>query len=398
MSHLVPDNAQSAAIWLLEELEEVQPSALDDGVLQGRLSKGHDFFGVVERLGHVAPRLISGSDERTRLITFSPENAGVYASLSEFLRASVSHRRSVPSRFFLRDSQYSGSGVREGAPDDVASYYDMICLAEIVRGLGDYPSAADRFINFVVRPDAKFRVEMDFSVEDLVAIDGVEEFSSSFLRSDFHVEEKREIVRDCLADLAKGTATIPLASVARGFDVVMKNSRASYALLLSKFSAASVQKEVDKQNLEDTLRLNKTFSEIQNQLLALPAAILVAGAAFEAGKVYKNVAIFLGVAVFVALMFLLIRNQRNSVAAISAEIALRRSNLEGQPDAVAAMYIPAFSALEKRVDTQQRTLTVVLVLSIVVFCFAAYASLDSALGGRVSAGGLALVKLAFCLH
>ncbi|MBA0389519.1 hypothetical protein D7U91_17205 [Stenotrophomonas maltophilia] len=137
---------------------------------------------------------------------------------------------------------------------------------------------------------------------------------------------------------------------------------------------------------------------MQNQLLALPAAILVAGAAFEAGKVYKNVAIFLGVAVFVVLMFLLIRNQRNSVAAIGAEIALRGSNLEGQPDAVAAMYIPAFSALEKRVDTQHRTLTVVLVLSIVVFCFAAYASLDSALGGRVSASGLALVKLAFCLH
>jgi len=274
----------------------------------------------------------------------------------------------------------------------------MICLSEIVRDVGDYPSAAEKFINFVVRPDAKFRVEMDFSVTELVSIDGVEEFLSSFLHSDFHAEEKRDIVRDCLADLAKGIATIPLAMVARGFDVVMKNSRASYALLLAKFSAASVQKEVDKQNLEDTLRLNKTFSEIQNQLLALPAAILVAGATFEAGKVYRNAAIFLGVAVFVVLMFLLIRNQRNSVSAISAEIALRRRNLEGQPDAVSAMYIPAFSALEKRAETQQRTLTVVLILSVVVFVFAAYASLDSALGGSVSAGGLALVKLAFCLH
>ncbi|WP_447897179.1 hypothetical protein [Stenotrophomonas sepilia] len=398
MSHLVPDDAQSAAIWLLDELEEVKPSALDDALLQGRLSRGHDFSGVVERLGRVAPRLIAGTDERERLITFTPQNAGVYASLSELLCTSVSHRRSVPSRFFLRDSRYSGPGARDAAPPDVASYYDMICLSEIVRDVGDYPSAAEKFINFVVRPDAKFRVEMDFSVTELVSIDGVEEFLSSFLHSDFHAEEKRDIVRDCLADLAKGIATIPLAMVARGFDVVMKNSRASYALLLAKFSAASVQKEVDKQNLEDTLRLNKTFSEIQNQLLALPAAILVAGATFEAGKVYRNAAIFLGVAVFVVLMFLLIRNQRNSVSAISAEIALRRRNLEGQPDAVSAMYIPAFSALEKRAETQQRTLTVVLILSVVVFVFAAYASLDSALGGSVSAGGLALVKLAFCLH
>lgn len=398
MSHLVPDDAQSAAVWLLNELEDVKSSALDDALLEGRLSKGHDFTGVVERLGQVAPRLIAGTDERERLITFTPQNAGVYASLSELLRASVSHRRSVPSRFFLCDSRYSGPGARDDAPGNVASYYDMICLAEIVRSVGDYPSAAERFVNFVVRPDAKFRVEMDFSVEELVSMAGISEFSSSFLGSDFHAEEKRDIVRDCLADLAKGMATIPLAIVARGFDVVMKNSRASYALLLSKFSAASVQKEVDKQNLEDTLRLNKTFSEIQNQLLALPVAILVAGAAFEAGKVYKNAAIFLGVAIFVVMMFLLIRNQRNSVSAISAEIALRRSNLEGQPDAVSAMYIPAFSALEKRVETQQKTLTVVLILSVVVFVFAAYASLDSALGGSISAGGLALVKLAFCLH
>lgn len=398
MSHLVPDDAQAAAVWLLDELEEVGPSALDEVLLQGRLSKGHDFSGVVERLGLVAPGLVSGADERERLITFTPRNAGVYASLSELLCASVGHRRSVPARFFLRDSRYSGPGARDSAPADVASYYDMICLSEIVRNVGDYSSAAEKFVNFVVRPDAKFRVEMDFSEAELVSIEGIEAFSSSFLHSDFHAEEKREIVRDCLADLAKGVATVPLAMVAHRFDVVMKNCRASYALLLSKFSAASVQKEVDKQNLEDTLRLNKTFSEIQNQLLALPAAILVAGAAFEAGKVYKNAAIFLGVAVFVVLMFLLIRNQRNSVSAISAEIALRKSNLEGQPDAVAAMYIPAFSALEKRVATQKRTLSVVLVLSVAVFVFAAYASLDSALGGSVSAGGLALVKLAFCVH
>ncbi|AWH36674.1 hypothetical protein C1929_07865 [Stenotrophomonas sp. ZAC14D1_NAIMI4_6] len=322
----------------------------------------------------------------------------MYTSLSEFLSASVSHRRTVPARFFIRDSRYFGPGVRNEAPADVASYYDMICLAEIVRNVADYPSAADRFANFVVRPDAKFRVEMDFSATDLVPIMGIEEFSSGFLLSDFHVDEKRAIVRDCLADLAKGMTTVPLVVVARGFDAVMKNAQASYALLLSKFSAASVQKEVDKQNLEDTLRLNKTFSEIQNQLLALPAALLVAGAAFETGKVYKNAAIFLGVAIFVVLMFLLIRNQKNSVSAISAEIALRRANLEGQPDAVAAMYIPAFSALERRVNTQQRTLNVVLALSALVFFFAAYASLDSALEGGLSDAGLALVKLAFCWH
>ncbi|MGS1319880.1 hypothetical protein [Stenotrophomonas geniculata] len=398
MSHLVPDDEQSAAVWLLDELEDVKPSTWDDALLQGRLSKGHDFSGVVERLRQVVPRVISDADEQERLITFDPMHAGVYSSLPGLLEASVRHRRNLPNRFFLRDSRYSGPGPRDAAPTEVASYYDMICLAEMVSEVGDYSSAAGKFVNFVVRPDAKFRVEMDFSASELISIDGVEDFSSSFLRADFHVEEKREIVRDCLADLAKGAATISLAAVARGFDVVMKNSRASYALLLSKFSAASVQREVDKQNLEDTLRLNKTFSEIQNQLLALPAAILVAGAAFESGKVYKNAAIFIGVAVFVVLMILLIRNQRNSVAAISDEILLRRGNLEGQPDAVAAMYIPAFSALERRVETQQRTLNVVLALSVMVFVFAAYAALDSALGGRVSAGGLALLKLAFCLH
>lgn len=398
MSHLIPDDPQGAAIWLLEVLDNIQPSELYAGLRQGYLPGGHDFSGVIAGLDAVAPALVHSSDANQRRVTFATEDVGVYESLGKLLHASVSHRRKVPSKFILLNSGYRYSGDPAGAPPEVRKYFDMIHLVNILCRLCDYDSAAGKFVNFVVRPDAKFRVELNFSEGELIEIPGIGAFTNSFLESEFHAEEKRDIVRDCLADVAKGVSSLSLAAVALAFEVVMKNARASYALLLSKFSASSVQKDVDKQNLEDTLRLNKTFSEIQNQLLALPAAILVAGAAFETGKVYKNSAVFVGVAIFVVLMVMLIRNQRNSVAAISAEIGIRKKNLNGQPDSVAQMYLPAFDALERRAGAQLRTLVVVMILSFIVFAFAAYAALDSALSGDMSRAIVRTFKLIFCVH
>ncbi|MBO9741428.1 hypothetical protein J7432_21060 [Xanthomonas axonopodis pv. begoniae] len=170
----------------------------------------------------------------------------------------------------------------------------------------------------------------------------------------------------------------------KGFEQLMMYIRQSYALFLADFSTAKVRREVEKQNLDDALRLNKTLAEIQNQLLALPAALLVAGATVDSSITSKNVAVLVGMAIFVVLMWLLIGNRNNSVEAIGDEIKLRRELLEAQPKGIADQYKCAFDLLKNRVQTQLRVLLLVKSLVVVVFLLTAYMAVDALAGGSIS--------------
>lgn len=381
----VPDNPHDAALWLLCNLQGIAPSPLDAEILEGRLPPEHDFGAVVEALTQLEGGLFQASIEQSRVVRFSPERAAVYDSLASMLSAQKGNLTGIPQKFFLRDLRYSYDGNRELAPPCVQAYLDVVFLCSALKALSDYSSSGGRRLNFVVRPDAKFRISIDYTVKDLHALEGISAFVRDFIHSEFHEQEKRDIARDGLAELVRGRSELALPELIQGFGVYVRNARASYALLLAKFSSASVQKEIDKQNLEDALRLNKTFSEIQNQLLALPAALLVAGAAIESGAAFKNVSIMVGISIFAVLMWMLVRNQKNSVKAIGTELAVRRRILDAQPDAIADHYKDAFSDLHQRTESQLKALNVVLWLVSVVFSLVLFAVLDSLLAGELSA-------------
>ncbi len=381
MPPLVLESTHDAALWLLSNLEGIKETALDSDVLEGRLPPHVDFEQVVESLQQWQGGLFQGAAHHVRIIRFSPERGAVYQSLTSMLQQQSANKTGVPPRFYLRDIKYAYDGNRDLAPFRVRGYLDAVILCKTLVCLCDYTSASGRMLHFVVRPDAKFSIPLEYSEGDLTPMDELYAFVRDFIESDLHQQEKRDIVRDGLAELAKTRGTISVAELIKDFDAFFRNVKASYALLLSKFSIASVQKEIDKQNLEDALRLNKTFSEVQNQLLALPAALLVAGATIESGANFKNVSVLVGISIFLVLMWMLVRNQKSSIRAIDSELQVRRDNLENQPEVVAARYKSSFDALDRRIKTQLVVLNVVLGLVFLVFALVLYAVLDGSLSG-----------------
>jgi hypothetical protein len=377
----VLETPYDAALWLLSNLEGIRESALDSEVLEGWLPQDVDFEQVVASLQQWQGGLFQGATHQLRVIRFSPERGAVYQSLASMLNQQRANKTGIPARFYLRDIQYTYDGNREGAPSPVRGYLDAVVLCNTLVCLSDYTSTSGRVLHFVVRPDAKFVIPLEYLADDLRPIEDLHAFFRDFIDSDLHQQEKRDIARDGLAELAKTRGTITISELIKSFDAFFRNVKASYALLLSKFSIASVQREIDKQNLEDALRLNKTFSEVQNQLLALPAALLVAGATIESEASFKNVSVMVGISIFVVLMWLLIRNQKNSVRAIDSELQVRRDNLNNQPEAIAIRYKGAFNVLTKRIKTQLVVLNVVLGLVLLVFALVLYAVIDSALAG-----------------
>src|SRR5690606_37879359 len=132
-----------------------------------------------------------------------------------------------------------------------------------------------------------------------------------------------------------------------------------------------------------TLSLSKTLSDIQNQLLALPAAILLAGATIKAGEVLRNYAVLAGIGVFTIFILILVSNQRHSIDAISAQITRRKGKIKNMPADSSADILPLFDKLESRVVKQKRTLCLIKYVILVVVLLTAFAVIDVSHNGVV---------------
>lgn len=145
------------------------------------------------------------------------------------------------------------------------------------------------------------------------------------------------------------------------FDDFIEKIRASYELYVAEFSFQKVKAEVEKEKLEAILKLNKVFSDIQNQLLAVPVAlVLVSGQMEDKGAwTSKNVLIWLGALVFSILMNLMIRNQRNTLKAIKQEIDQQKQQIERKYQSIAQRFAEIYIEIDNRYTHQRRLIAVV---------------------------------------
>ncbi|WP_311945184.1 hypothetical protein [Halomonas piscis] len=129
---------------------------------------------------------------------------------------------------------------------------------------------------------------------------------------------------------------------------------------MSEFSFENIKSQVERDKLEFTTRLNKVFSDIQNQLLAVPAALLLVGSQMEKadpiGWSLKNVVIWLGAVVFAVLMELLIRNQRNTLQAVKNEMDLQKIIFKDHHRAIYHKFQDVYVELGQRFRHQRNLL------------------------------------------
>ena len=382
MPRIPPANRHDAALWLLAVLERQRPDQLEAGVMVGVLPRDYGFDEVTDALHGIPGGLFAGSNRASREIRFVPQDAFVYDSLPDMLRRRASALGQVPEKFTLRDTGYE-HGVTLDPPAEVKSYFDAVELWKALKDIASYKTG-DQTLHFVVGHDKEACISLRYEVEDLMQMPSLQAFIHDIAKADLHRQEKLTITRTGIVEQFSREGCAGLGELVKGFEHLMMYFRQSYALFLAEFSTAKVRREVEKQNLDDALRLNKTLAEIQNQLLALPAALLVVGATIDPSSAPKNVAVLVGMAIFVVLMWLLIGNQDNSVKAIGSEIGLRSDLLEAQPRGIADQYKGAFEALRKRVKTQLDVLLLIRWLVVLVFLMTAYFAADALAGGAIS--------------
>ena len=342
----LPDNPHDLALWLLESLGGVHH--VGAGLWQGTLSQQWDFQRVVDEVDAQPNQLGGIHDEASRRIEFYPASAQVYETAEQFFAIGYNLRR-VPQRFTVREIGYT-HGSSAPVPALIENYLAAVKLCELLPKLADHTGANKTSLHFIKSHDAKIEVSLEYGADDLVALPSLERFETDYVGTDHHADQKRNIVRSSLLEVFKGKSRITLADLLCRFEEFMENVRSSYSMYVSEFSFEKVRAEVEKDNLDSTLKLNKTFSDIQNQLLALPVALVLVGGqmAQSNGLSLKNLVIWLGSVLFSVLMWMLIHNQRNAVKAIGDEIWLRWQKIEKQPADVAGKFKQSFEDLEVR--------------------------------------------------
>lgn len=344
----LPTSDHDWVLWLFEHLEGVEFEGTN---WKGRLSADLDFGATVEAI----PQSIRGlTDNRDRAIEFHPESGHVYSDMVALVQGQ--RQRIVPPEFTVRDLGYT-HGKTKSVPEPIRNYLDTVKLWQLLKSFADYE--VNQSVVFIKSYESKVEIRPEYGASDLVPLPGLTDFGATYFEADHHREEKRNIVRATLLEVSKGLSVLRLAGLLPKFGDLVDRVKASYTLYTADFSFEKLRSEVDSKNVEDMLRLNKTLADIQNQLLALPAALLIAGASVKPGSIAANLTIWFGVTVFAWVMQKLVANQRHSVSVIKQEVQLRIDKVAAQPEDIASRVLPLFADLEARLRRQRKTLKTV---------------------------------------
>ena len=337
--------------------KSLQGRQFGGGQVSGSLVLGIDFVAMRTALDR-AELLISSSDtERSLECHVAP---GFFTSLDELL-SSPGKRISVPPKFYLADRDVLYTGDAAGLPLEAQHYLAAAKLYGLLQKEADHQGGVGDAKTLIFLHHEKIEITPHYAVADLHELPELGAFEADFISSDTHREQKRTILKTVLLELFTGRKKLPFAELLGRFDEFVDKVRASYQLYVAEFSFQKVKAEVEKEKLDAMVKLNKVFSDVQGQLLAVPVALVLVGGQMkdEGAWNVKNLLIWFGALVFSILMDLLIRNQRHTLKAVKNEIDQQRDQIKNKYRSIADRFKDIYDEIDGRHNHQNRLIWVV---------------------------------------
>ena len=216
--------------------------------------------------------------------------------------------------------------------------------------MADYEIKTGGNVDLVFLGKEKLIIKSDYFEKDLCYLEGLDDFRKEFVDSPIHLEQKRSILKLIINEMFFAQKSISLAHVMARFSEFVERVKNSYRLYISEFSFEKIRAEVEKQKTEFTSRLNKVFSDIQNQILAIPVALILAGGQMERTGVLEisNLLIWFGALIFGVLTWMLIKNQKSTLNAVKNEYAEQKRKIKDQNKDIADKFECIYKTLEER--------------------------------------------------
>lgn len=312
--------------------------------------------------------LLSCKDDSRELEFKLPsENDALFAlDMDDLLRA-PSRLLSPPRRFYLADIDYLFTERETNVPELVKGYLDASLFASTLNDISDH--SLPLVPKAIFLQGEKLELSLSYSSSDLIKLEGLDQFISDFVKAEIHKEQKATIIKGVLIEMLKSNEIdrLTLSCLIKRFPEFLDRVNANYQLYVSEFSFEKIKEQVESEKFEFTLKLNKVFSDIQNQLLAVPIALVLVSSQMKManGLSLLNMSIWCGVLVFGVFMSLLIRNQRSTLNAIKLEIDSQWHNIQSKHKYVADRLGTHYYYLRRRKKSQHLFLMLVsLIVSV----------------------------------
>lgn len=309
-------------------------------------------------------------------VQVSVGQSAFFAPTWEYLLSHHNFKFTAPEAWYVAEDDYCSL---ENSPT-VGSrrYAAVLSLLKILRQVADYCDQSISGLKFVFLSKTKLELPIVYSSVDLRDVPKIKEIEDDISDASFkHKEQRKAIIKVVLDEMLKDTAdNLRFAKLLENFILFRQRYKDSYDLYVAEFSFEKVLEEVNAHKLDYTIKLNKVFSDIQNQLLAIPAALILIGSKLTPkGEIeWQNSLTMLGCIIFVALMNMLVRNQYNTLAAILGEIKGQTAVLISKHAALLTKFNAPYIELEERHDHQRWLIRIVdgLVAVMFVCCVAIY--------------------------
>lgn len=319
-------------------------------------------------------RLLISSNSETGVIVFSAPSAGneYFAQSLTDLLTGASRKKKCPKEFYIADLNYLYNLTDTDRPPTVQAYLDTVFLVESLSKLAEHgtDSTSTKLIFF---HKEKIELNINYEADKIKPIQGLQEFTERYITDEIHAEQKKTIIKSVLLELSKEFEGCPLdiGLLNEKFEEFKRRVSSGYQLYVSEFSFQKIKAEIEKSKFEFITKINKVFSDIQNQLLTVPAALIIAGSQFEPSDhvTLKNFLILSGALAFTAFMLLLIMNQRNTLQSIYNEIDNEWGLIKKKHNAIKEQFDSQYQSLEARYKHQFLLLEAVALI-VVLACMA----------------------------
>lgn len=209
----------------------------------------------------------------------------------------------------------------------------------------------------------------------------------NFLREEsLHGEQKYAIFADTVTDLIK---LEPLDnrfnSLLRQLEKLYQKMLHSYNLFCADFSYEKFKEKLAASRLDDFTKAHKIFSDIQNQILGIPAATFIVATqmkqvanGYASPEFWANSGILLGCVIYAVLMLCTLNNQSETASVINNEISRQKNKIKkelGLNSELPKDIQDLFSPLDIRIKNQQNVIYFLQwIVSLGLFaCIIAYA-------------------------
>ena len=253
-----------------------------------------------------------------------------------------------------------------------------MALHQILVQLGDSATMVDKEKRRFLFADNAGLVDIPINIspDDLKAVTPKSaDMFVDFCADSLHRQHRLEALAKVVIRQTRGyIANSRLHFILHNLDLILSDAKSQHSVFLSAFSYEKVRDEVESLKVEYTTKIHKVLSEIQGQLLGIPAATVVVATQMKKANTSDSVfitnsAVLFGAFIFGIFLVLLLKNQSHTLEVIKNEVERQKHQLKSELPEVVDRFNNVFDMLQKRIKHQGIilwTVGIVVVLGLIL--------------------------------